>query len=96
MGFESIIVDSSVIISYFWPKDSNHENAQKLFRYLDTYQNIYITNLIVLEVATVLSQRIGKSKVKIVTIDFVNSLNQVFIDKKDTKKVLSFFFENHK
>lgn len=93
MEFKSIILDSSVIISYFWPQDSNHENARRLFQYLDVYQNIFITNLITLEIATVLSQRIGKSKLKVVTNDFVNSLDNLFVNEQDTGKVLSQFLE---
>ena len=89
MESESIIIDSSVIISYFWTQDSNHSKAIECFNKLDKFQTIYITNLLVLEIVTVLSQRIGKIKVQDFVNTFIDKQKEVFVSENDNKTILN-------
>lgn len=56
----SLFLDTSYIVSSYFVKDTNHKKATELGTIVSQAQDLYITNYIYSEIATVLSQRIGK------------------------------------
>ena len=59
---EQVLVDSDFWLALFIPGDSNQEAAEKLLNYLSKKEAILITtNLVVGEVATVLSHRVSQN-----------------------------------
>lgn len=56
-----LFLDSSFLIAFLVPTDSLHSEAIKMAKSLKNYDRIIISQYIYLEVATVLSQKIGKS-----------------------------------
>ena len=51
-------LDSNVWIAFFNPDDSNHHKAQKIF--LKTQEKIGLPEYVLLEVTTILAQKMGK------------------------------------
>jgi predicted nucleic acid-binding protein len=61
MDFNSLLIDTSFLVSFFFDQDVNYPFAQKMKDHLAEYTEVFITNQIYAETATVLSQRIGKA-----------------------------------
>ena len=61
MEYKSLIVDTSFLVSYFLPKDSNYSRALRLLAKIKEFEQLLITNYIYSEFSTVVSQRLGKS-----------------------------------
>jgi len=61
MDSKLTLVDSSVLVSFFVEEDSNHESALK---YLDPLEEFAITDYILLEVTTVLKNKVGLDAAK--------------------------------
>ena len=53
-----MILDSNVWIAFFNPDDSNHHEAQKIFS--KTQEKIGLPEYVLLEVTTILAQKMGK------------------------------------
>jgi len=68
MATKAIIFDSNVWIGYFNTEDSTHSKAVAFFKMYNNY-TIVLTEYVLLEVATVLKQKIGYAATnKIVTM----------------------------
>jgi len=80
----SVLVDSSYIVSYFYKGDSNYNRAVELENNLIKFQNLAITPFIYLEIATILSQRVGKQ-----------SFNNVVLKALRKMSILELDFENN-
>ena len=89
---KSIVVDTNVICALYNPHDSLYEKAQKIKPILKEYRPI-ISNFILLEIYTILSQRISKK----FSVEFGTNIykDQVFtvvwIDRKTEKDVWTIF-----
>lgn len=56
-----VIIDSNVWIAFLNKNDSNHKRADEIFNKLvDKREKIIITEYVLLEIVTVLSQKVGK------------------------------------
>jgi len=61
-----IFLDSSFIIGLFVENDQWHDDALKLSRYIDTKDELVISNLILSETITGINKKIGVEACKIV------------------------------
>ena len=59
---DTLIIDTSFWISLFWPEDTNHSPAQKKAQQISGKYNLYVTDDILKETLTVISQRCGKKE----------------------------------
>lgn len=83
-----LFLDSSFLIAFLIPTDSLHSEAIKMAKSVKNYDRIIISQYIYLEVATVLSQKMGKS------INLSNELKEmgvelVFIEGKYFQKAIA-------
>lgn len=98
-----VLVDNDAFVGRFYPDDSQHKKASRIFGKLqDQGANIATTSLVVAETATVLSHRsglklarkflyIGKvSKLPVIHIDEVLQRNALSVFKHQKKKGTSF------
>lgn len=74
-----IVLDSNVWIAFFNPDDSNHQKARKVFSTVQ--ENIGIPEYVLLEVATILAQKIGK--------DIANQFMQMAMANEDAEILFS-------
>ena len=83
MEFKKVLIDTSYIVSLCLPNDSRHEEACRFLIDISKCK-LYITNLIYMEYATVLSQKLSKQgfgrSVKELTIN--TDLEEIFIERE--------------
>lgn len=90
----SVLLDSDALIALSKVDDSNHKKALVIQRSLPSNLSLYVSNLVLSEVVTVLSQRVGHKE----AISFIdafektkNKVNIVWIDKKIHTKAIEIF-----
>lgn len=91
----SVLLDSDALIALSKVDDSNHKGALAIKKSLSSSKyTFYISNLVLSEVITVLSQRVGHKE----AIAFVNTIertksraNIVWVDKKIHTKAIEIF-----
>lgn len=71
-----ILLDSDALFALYVAKDAHHQNAKRIFkRLLDTQGELWMTNLVVQETATVVSFRLGQKQAK----EFLARLRRIHI-----------------
>lgn len=68
-----VILDSNLWVAFLYTKDPNHKKAERIFENLK--EKIIVTEYIILEVATIISQKVSKK----VADDFIEDV----IDNRD-------------
>ena len=82
MENESLLFDTSYIVSFCIVNDTNHVKAKELAEYLQTFSRKYTSNMVYAETATVLSQRLGKKEANILLDIFCQSgVVELFVDQ---------------
>lgn len=90
---DKLVIDSDAIIGNLIPGDSNHEKAHRIFEGInDDVMQIYVTNLVIYEVATVLSRKHSQN----LAVNFLNEVLSsnyeiVFVDEHISQKTVSRF-----
>lgn len=81
---KSLLVDTSFLVSLYLTYDSNHHRALALFGAIAQNKVVVkITNLIFVEVSTILSQKLGKP-------DFTKIMqHKIFSDSEDSRIFIS-------
>ena len=92
MAYNSLLVDTSFLLSYFIPQDTNHGKAKKLLHKMDNYGNLFISSFIFLEFSTVISQKLGKPDFrKVLDKTPVSSCKEIFVSELLYNKTKSAF-----
>jgi len=89
------LVDSDAFIGRFYPDDAHHERALAIFdRLQQERRSIVTTNLVVMEVATVLSHRGGQA-LAVNFLDMVDAIKlpTIFIDERLQHRAFATFRE---
>lgn len=88
-----ILIDSDAFVGNFYPDDPHHARATNIFARLDKQnRSIVTTNLVVMEVATVLSHRSGQPlAVKFLDMLESSELPVIHLDEKLQQKALNTF-----
>ena len=87
MAYNSLLVDTSFLLSYFIPQDTNHGKAKKLLHKMDNYGNLFISSFIFLEFSTVISQKLGKPDFrKVLDKTPVSSCKEILAKRISKKK----------
>src|SRR3990172_11654069 len=82
METNSLLFDTSYIVSFCITKDINHSKAKELTEFLQTFSKKYISNMVYAETATVLSQKLGKKEAEILLDIFCQSgVVELFVDQ---------------
>jgi predicted nucleic acid-binding protein len=93
---DAVFLDSNFLIAIFNNSDSNHKKAQQLaYSMAELDSKLYISNYILLEVLTVLSQRINRETAIDVKTRLLNgrNLELVHINEELSNLSLEFFEE---
>lgn len=86
------IVDSSVLVAFFRENDSNHEKAVE---FMERTHSFTITDYILLEISTVLQQKVGLESTKRAVEFLVNNrdVELLSINNQELGDTLALFFE---
>ena len=87
-----ILVDSSYLVSLFWPDDNNFKKANALAKSLADTHDWYTSDDILKETLTVLSQRIGKEKTRIAYDQIMRETQVLSTSEEIARQALELFF----
>lgn len=93
MVAKQAILDTSYLVSLFLTKDSNHNKAVKLLSQLKGLDDLFITNYIYVEFATILSQRLGKAEFTQIDRLIKGSITELFISEHIDAKTKRMFLK---
>jgi len=81
---KSLLIDTSFLVSLYLTYDSNHHRALAFFSTIvQSKRVVKLTNLVFIEVSTILSQKLGKS-------DFTKIMqHKIFADSEDSRIFIS-------
>ena len=92
----NLVVDSDFLYSLFIQEDPHYTKVQKLIPKIDGY-NIIICNLVIYEVATLLSRRISQVVAKNVLSQLLSmQLQVIYIDKQLEREIIAEFTSHSK
>jgi len=78
----SVIVDTSFFVAFICSQDSNHSKSMDFLEHLLKNYDVYISNYIYLEFATIASQRIGKEGLRNILSQFpLFGITEIFISE---------------
>ena len=93
-----VLFDSDALFALYVATDVHHQKARRIFQdLLDKKTKLWVTNLVIQEVTTVVSYRLGQKQAK----DFLNRFNkigvkQIFVDQKLTAQAWEVFKQQKK
>lgn len=93
-----ILVDSDFLVALSRSVDSNHKKALKLLEKIELEKpEVYISNLVKFESATVISHRDGMDAVRkfVLSVDSFCK-NQIFVEEKVEEKIWKHFLAENK
>lgn len=98
-----VLLDTDALLAGYLENDASHQKAVKIMKFLDSERaELYVSNLVLLETATILSHRLNQKMATSFLADFDNGgFKTIFVDevltllswrifKKQTKKGTSF------
>lgn len=88
-----ILLDSDALYAFYVEDDASHARAMlKLTQYLKSGEELFLSNLVLQEVTTVFSKRLGQ-KVALGFLEAINKtkLTHVFVNKELTAKTWAYF-----
>lgn len=93
-----VLLDSDSIFALNNPRDSNHKKSIGIYQLLKKQVvTFYITNLVLYEIATLLSYRSSQQHaIKIIQKLFSGDFNQIFINEELSQKTWQLFFSQKK
>lgn len=81
-----ILLDSDALFALYVAKDTHHQNAKRIFqRLLTAHTELWTTNLVVQETATVISFRLGQREAK----KFITRLKKIDIRQASVNQKLT-------
>lgn len=92
------LLDSDFLIGLFWEKDSLHiKSIEMLGKLRDLQCDLFMSNLVKTESATVISYKIGMSAVKkYIEILEKQAINKIFVDEKLNNQIWKLFLEQNR
>jgi len=87
-----VLFDSDALFALYFVDDSNHLKAKKILQTFSSKDELFATNLVLQESATVISRKVGQDQ----AIDFLRKLRitnaqEVFVNQKLTAKAWKIF-----
>lgn len=93
-----VLIDTDAIFGFYIKKDLHHNNAKLIYEKLSQENtNLFITNLVLYETATVLSNKTTHKQAVIVIKEILTTnYTSIFIDQTLSEKAFSLFFSQTK
>ena len=89
---DSLLIDTSFWVSLFWPEDFNHSQAQKKAQQVSGKYNLFVSDDILKETLTVISQRCGKTESRQAFTAISNQCQILPTDRDVFQNALTTFF----